>query len=93
MNVKSFSNRIMVLAGVRAFLHYFVGGRPVNDPVKFVFVTGYEVNQKISHCIVCLSIEFVCGQFMVTFLRKVGYLYINLEWCTRDILSQPYTTS
>ena len=40
----------MVLTGVQVFLHYVVGG--MNDPVKFVFVTGYEVSQKISHHIV-----------------------------------------
>ena len=40
----------MILAGVQAFLHYVVGG--MNDSVKFVFVTGYEVNQKICHHIV-----------------------------------------
>ena len=46
-------NRVMILAGVQAFLLYFVGG--MNDPVKFVFVTGYDMNQTISHRTVWLS--------------------------------------
>ena len=72
MNVKSFTNRVMILAGVQAFLHYFVGG--MNDPMKFVIVTGYEINQTISHRIVWLRIEFICGELLLLFLRKVGYL-------------------
>ena len=42
MTVKSFLNRVMILAGVQACLSYFVGG--MNDPVRFAFVTSYEVD-------------------------------------------------
>ena len=47
MNIKLFSNRVMTRAGVQTFSLYFVGA--VNDPVKFMFATGYEVDQTISH--------------------------------------------
>ena len=64
-----FSNRVMILANVQAFLLYVAGG--MNDPVKFVFVTGYEVREKISHRIVLLIIDFANGELLLMFLRKL----------------------
>ena len=65
--------RVTILAGVQAFLHYFVGG--INDSVKFVFVTGYEVHHTISHRIVWLSIEFICGELFLLFFRRLSVAY------------------